>query len=150
MSSDNGIYILESRGPNYQLEYRVIHAQAIENIYYGAAPGDDNPVDAEVKRYFDKAIVHDNKVRAWKEAMEKEQAIFNNAMPLEYGISFLRHPQWSYPSDQEPLVEDTTIWLKYFAEWAHEAVEVLDFHGNPVPERVQKLLAAESTSTERR
>ncbi|HSG32223.1 MAG TPA: hypothetical protein VLB82_11850 [Thermodesulfobacteriota bacterium] len=34
MSADNGIYILVTKGINTEYEYRVVHAQAIENLYW--------------------------------------------------------------------------------------------------------------------
>ena len=49
MSADNGIYILKTPKDNNEgFEYRVIHSQAIENIYWDDVNGydydDPNPV----------------------------------------------------------------------------------------------------------
>lgn len=37
---------------------------------------------------------------------------------------------------------DETCWIPTFVEWAEGRAETLDFHGRPVPERLQRLLTA--------
>lgn len=92
MSADNGIYVLES--PLYGVangervvtplcEYRVIEAQAIENIHYYK----DGPLcDAEIVRYFGRSVVFYGKALALLHAhgMEEKCEI------LEYGVSIIR------------------------------------------------------------
>lgn len=83
MSVDNGIYILKtpsstSLGKELKLiEYRVIHAQAIDNIYYKGSP-----INAlELIRYFGRAKVMGHlDVTKEVEKLEKEISY------LEYGV----------------------------------------------------------------
>lgn len=47
MSSDNGIYVLKTKGP----EWRVSHLQAIDNIYYWANCCENPHIEEEITRY---------------------------------------------------------------------------------------------------
>ena len=91
MSADNGIYVLETPRqvvvgdelPPY--EYRIIHAQAIDNITYFP----EGPLrDAEVVNYFGKVKVLYNKTEALVEAHE----LADKCTILEYGVSVIHWP----------------------------------------------------------
>lgn len=92
MSADNGIYILESEGP----EWRVIEAQAIDNIRWNEDSGQTEPGYfnmKEVEGYFGNAEVFLSSKDADKEAFRLEREIAVSACPvLEYGISNIRLP----------------------------------------------------------
>lgn len=83
MSADNGIYI----GWFGDKEFRVIHAQAIDTVYY---PNGENAVQIVI--YFGEAAVFDSLEAAQKEAFRMEDEIMNNDFCpiLEYGISTLK------------------------------------------------------------
>jgi hypothetical protein len=87
MSADNGIYILKSDGP----EWRVAHAQAIENINYNRATGKTDPNHfniGEVVRYFGESQVFLSEEEALLEARRME-----SGYPiLEYGICDIHLP----------------------------------------------------------
>jgi hypothetical protein len=112
MSADNGIYILESKDG-----FRVIHAQAIENLYWwwkderlyddkwveaqkkagvenpykGMGESKDKLNPKELVRYFGKCEVFDTKQQALDEAQKKYNEIMKSEFPvIEYGISFIR------------------------------------------------------------
>jgi hypothetical protein len=90
MSSDNGIFVLQS--PNSltnTIEYRVAYAGAIENIDY-FEPGSDHYFAMEVL-IFGEAQVHTNELYALKEAMQMQEDIGYT----EYGICFI--PPRAYP-----------------------------------------------------
>jgi len=75
MSADNGIYILPSPTPN-GLEYRVAHAQAIENVDY-------DPMYEVL--LFSKAPVYASEQEAVLAAFEKAK----DYDVLEYGVAML-------------------------------------------------------------
>lgn len=79
MSADNGIYILVTKGP----EYRVIHTQSIDDIYWDAPIGDWN--EGIIKDRFDNAEVFNTEKAAWEEADEMAKSYDI----LEYGISMI-------------------------------------------------------------
>jgi hypothetical protein len=91
MSSDNGIYILKTpKDDGEGFDYRVIHAQAIENIYWddvNKCEGPD-PNPAILLEYFGEAPVM-TKDEAAKKAFEMEEEILEDDFCpiLEYGIS---------------------------------------------------------------
>jgi len=94
MSADNGIYILESEGP----EWRVVHAQAIENINWN--PETRTTCDSsffnndELKSYFGRCEVFTSKDDAVRAALAIEGEIAQSDFPvLEYGISFIHLPR---------------------------------------------------------
>jgi hypothetical protein len=101
MSADNGIYI----GYFSDGETRVIHAQAIDNLWY---PNDEN---AEmIVDYFKDAEVFNNRMEAGKKAFEMEDDIRWSDFPiLEYGIS-------------------TLVFSKSFKEYLKEAEEQRKFN----------------------
>ena len=93
MSADNGIYILKSDGP----EWRVIEAQAIENIYWNEKTKScaDQPYfnQKEVVRYFGRCEVFLSEEEVDVEACRLVQEIADSACPiLEYGISVIHFP----------------------------------------------------------
>lgn len=84
MSADNGIYILETLGP----EFRVAYAGAIDNIY-----GDFDDVIAhwkgdkeQIKEYFKDAF----KFNDLDEAVDKAQEMSDNYDYLEDGICLIK------------------------------------------------------------
>lgn len=84
MSADNGIFILQTYGP----EYRVVHAQAIENVY-GKFDETTNHWKGDPETllsYFGKSKVFTDVVEAYDyaENMSKDYEF------LEYGISLIR------------------------------------------------------------
>lgn len=84
MSADNGVYILETAGP----EYRVVHAQGIDSIY-GQFNDDTlhwNGDDEMIKHYFGEAPVFQN----LEEALDKAEDISHNYDYLEYGICLIK------------------------------------------------------------
>lgn len=81
MSADNGVYILKNtKADKNGFEYRVVHAQAIENIFVNV--NKYIPDAKMIKLYFDKAVVYDDKDEAQIEAdiLAEEEPV------LEYGI----------------------------------------------------------------
>lgn len=86
MSADNGIYI-----GHFDDGYRVIYAQAIENIY-------ESP--RYMRQYFDKLPVWRTLDRAYKEALRLNSNLAlegeNEGFPyiLEYGIQILELGKW--------------------------------------------------------
>jgi len=78
MSADNGIYILESLDG-----FRVIHAQAIENIYSYPHEGFNEDY---LKRYFGEAKLIETEEDAYKEALRLYKEISADGLPIEYGI----------------------------------------------------------------
>jgi len=100
MSADNGIYVLKTpvtEGAN-KFEYRVIHAQAIENLNWEEKkPGEGNP--KEIVRYYFGTTVYNNAEKALEVAEEMANEILNDDFCpiLEYGICVLPFPhsfQW--------------------------------------------------------
>lgn len=87
MSADNGVYILGTPIKNSkEKEFRVIHAQAIDNIYYNEKNDNEgNPV--YILNYFGncKILNYDDAIIE-AENLEKQYSI------LEYGISFIDLP----------------------------------------------------------
>ncbi|KKN99068.1 hypothetical protein LCGC14_0143150 [marine sediment metagenome] len=105
MSADNGIYVLESAGP----EYRVAHAMAIENINYNPdLPDDMGPPFFNmdwVNRLFGKCEVFTDINEAWKLAFKMEDEIMESDFPiLEYGVSTIKMPH-PFPCNQIEFYE---------------------------------------------
>jgi hypothetical protein len=69
MSADNGVYILETKGP----EYRVAYAHAIENIFNDAGM---------IREYFDESEIFFTR----KKALDKASEIYDNVKYTEYGV----------------------------------------------------------------
>lgn len=96
MSADNGIYI--GRFPktpgSTEYEYRTIHAQAIDNVFFQEPEG--NPYF--VVEYF-KEAEPTSEAEALNRAFAMEREILEDEMCpiLEYGISNLRFPHpWEW------------------------------------------------------
>ena len=91
MSADNGIYILQSGTDHVQ--FRIVHAQAIENIYYDSNYPVSNPsVNKEALiEYFADSVVYTDEDEAWKAARGLyDQVMFGeDGWPgiIEYGLS---------------------------------------------------------------
>jgi len=81
MSADNGIYILQTIDG-----FRVVHVQAIENIY----DGDGFNLEA-VAEYFGRSNILKNEVEAWEEAQILYDEIMNDdyCPIIEYGVQFI-------------------------------------------------------------
>lgn len=92
MSADNGIYILETEGP----EYRVRHLQAIENLNYDR----ENKVDTNssrvmienARRMWRNCKVFTDRDKALREADRQAGEILNDPICpiLEYGICSIK------------------------------------------------------------
>jgi hypothetical protein len=82
VSADNGIYVLESTGP----EYRVAHAQAIENICWKPDMGEFNR--KKVVLYFGGCHV----LRDRRKALIEAERQAKGCPILEYGIQFIEMP----------------------------------------------------------
>ena len=94
MSADNGVYILETKGP----EYRVTYASAIDNITYGEYTTPDPDYDGEwnkkeVREYFGNSKVHTSLDEAYKEAEE----LHKHWEWTEYGICILSYGHKEFP-----------------------------------------------------
>ena len=93
MSADNGIYILETEGP----EFRVAHLQAVENVDWDESKGKqtDNP-DVQIKNareMWANSKVFYSKDAALSEAAQILKDLSKNGFPCEYGISFVEIPR---------------------------------------------------------
>lgn len=118
MSADNGIYILESVAADGRSEFRVAHAQAIENANYippGFSPERDRQfwnLEYTWAIWHRSPIFHD-KDTAFKKAYE----IRNTLDICEYGVCLEYMPR-PFPTDDEAMefakrAEATTAsWLR--------------------------------------
>ena len=90
MSADNTVAILKTPDGKKGFEYRVVHAQAIENIYWEHPDGNSE----EVVRYFGKCQVLKDKHAAFEFAHEMEEQVLSDKFCpiLEYGISQISLP----------------------------------------------------------
>ena len=87
MSADNGIYILKAKDG-----YRVVHAQAIENLWWWDELHDDsdelNP--KYIFDYFNGSKVFKTKQEALSNAKKLYNEIINSGFPvIEYGIEWI-------------------------------------------------------------
>jgi len=92
MSADNGIYLLKTPADDGEsFEYRVIHAQAIDNIYWdGTAPDHNNP-DGVPEIFGACDILTEEEAN--KKAFELEEEVLNDDFGiLEYGVSTIELP----------------------------------------------------------
>lgn len=97
MSADNGVYILKTRGREEgQFEYRVTHAQAIDNLNYNALTGKDQKdfIPEEAFAYFDGCEVFSQEEAAFAQAKQ----IAKDYPLLEYGICLLDFSHQEYPT----------------------------------------------------
>ena len=114
MSSDNGVYILKTKHPDKEgYEYRVAHAQAIDNLYYDLEAEDhagiDSPYsqdffDLPANQIFGSSEVYTNEDLVWTEAHHLASEI----SILEYGTSSLEHPNqvFKYMTNEEMTAEE--------------------------------------------
>ena len=112
-SADNGIYILKTPDNKGSFEYRVVHAQAIDNIYWddnnpnGNTEG--NPV--QVVNYFGNCTVltHQDHARHLAESMAKEVLADDFCPILEYGINEIELPHsFNYYKEKAFKIIDAT------------------------------------------
>lgn len=97
MSADNGIYILKSPKDNGDgFEFRVTHAQAIENIYWNPDANEEGP-DVNPKSLID--YFGECELLTEQDAQDKALAIEKEILDddfcpiLEYGINTLEVPR---------------------------------------------------------
>ena len=93
MSANNGIYILETIHPANQdwREYRVVHAGAIENIYFEKKGREyDEPTNFGLWEVFGRSRVTNNELQALKIASRMADKVISDCGILEYGISTIR------------------------------------------------------------
>lgn len=99
MSADNGIYVLATKGP----EYRVTHAQGIENIYYDVSSGEqwENFIPEMTFEYFGECEVFTTEDAALRYAhrLAQEETV------LEYGVCSLSHPDQEFQTFTEEQIE---------------------------------------------
>jgi hypothetical protein len=106
MSADNGIYVLKTKmtgdKPPYFV-YRVIHAQAIENLYYDVTTGrhNENFTPEEVYSYFKECMPFFDE----GEALCYAHKLADQHPILEYGVCILDHGEQTFEtfSDEEML-----------------------------------------------
>ena len=86
MSADNGIYVGRFLKNEGGFEYRVIHAQAIENCEY------EELAQAYQVLYYGNSEVYDNEHYAWIEAEKLYDEIMESDCRIcEYGIHMLTY-----------------------------------------------------------
>jgi hypothetical protein len=86
MSADNGIYILKTLAPTGRgFEFRIIHAQAIENLTYQHPTG--NP--CEIINYYLDTKVMTNQNKALKSAHNLYEEYTKDGGYVEYGVSII-------------------------------------------------------------
>lgn len=104
MSADNGVYILQTKDG-----FRVIHAQAIDNISYNAdATGFNLRI---LYQYFCDSQCYKNKKQATDRAVELYEEIMNDDFcPVcEYGISFINAKDITFPKECPPCCANPSI-----------------------------------------
>jgi len=91
MSSDNGIYILKTPTKDKDIfEFRVIHAQDIEGIYWNNQKNDyqESPYAANLISYFGKEkVLTEEEADKMAFSLEKEIMSDDFCLILEYGIN---------------------------------------------------------------
>lgn len=117
MSSDNGVYILKTQHPSGEgFEYRVAHAQGIDNLYYDLEVDDyagiDSPYsqdffDFPANEFFGGCEVYTDEARAWNAAWAEA----GDHSILEYGVSMQEHPNqvFKYMTEEEMVAEEARI-----------------------------------------
>lgn len=83
MSADNGIYILKTKD-----QYRVIHAQAIENLWWSYIDMDneDEIVPTRIIEYYNDSLVFTDETKVQKVA----NIMLKNFPYVEYGIQTIK------------------------------------------------------------
>jgi len=113
MSADNGIYIgvFPTERNDQSREYRVIEAQAIDNLDFFPDEETEKKFNGENPRsiveYFGHAEVFHDLALAEKKAFSIEKEIADSYCPiLEYGISTIRfaHPYSFYQAHAKEIV----------------------------------------------
>lgn len=109
MSADNGIYILATKGKSFLTEYRVIHAQAIENINWQPDESGFNMLN--LWDYFKDSEVFFDQDSARKKAQSiYKEIIKNDFCPIvEYGICEINALNIEFPNEQPPCCNNPII-----------------------------------------
>lgn len=110
MSADNGVYILKTKARFPEIdsdyEYRVTHAQAIENIHWDQEKGDyreDGRFTPEIAfDYFGRCQVF----RTSLEATQFAHALADDIDILEYGVCVLDHKDQIFETFSEKEIEE--------------------------------------------
>jgi hypothetical protein len=112
MSSDNGIYILKTKQAGEHatgFEYRVVHAQCIENLYYDIDTGlyRENFIPEEAFAYFKECQTFFEEALALRYAHH----LADQAAILEYGVVELRHEEQEFEEfdEDQMMVYNTGI-----------------------------------------
>ena len=107
MSADNGVYIVK-----FPEGYRVVHAQAIDNIDY--FPKGSKERKRVLKQYFGKSKVFENVEDAYKEATKLYDEIIGDAFGIcEYGIQFIGEYESFSEVENECLPALREEWNEY-------------------------------------
>jgi hypothetical protein len=150
MSSDNGIYIGVFPTHDGLKEYRVIHAQAIDNCdYSGVVP--DSITDLYIVAYFGDARTFPNQSKAWTHARK----LAEEYTVLEYGVSEIKfdRPLIAISQDEaSKLLEE--YWKHRDSKRISERIDALLSKDNGQREQIHKkvadLIAAGYKQTSRR
>ncbi len=123
MSADNGVYILKTRGAGLQApfanndpqkavapfyEYRVLHAQCIENIYYRVESQSDH--DLFDQRTFVPEVAYDY-FKECQPLYDEDQArnyahqLADQTSILEYGVEILDHGEQVFQTFTDEEIE---------------------------------------------
>lgn len=90
MSADNGIYILQTKD-----QYRVVHLQAIENIYWSFIDGDWRNKDYKKRKYVPTRVIEmwgDCKyTRSRGVALEIAYNMASKLPICEYGVNIIKY-----------------------------------------------------------
>jgi len=112
MSSDNGIYILKTKQAGEYatgFEYRVLHAQCIENLYYDIDTGlyGENFIPEEAFAYFKECQTFFEEALALRYAHH----LADQHTILEYGVTTLHHEEQEFKefTDDQMMVYDTGV-----------------------------------------
>lgn len=104
MSADNGIYVLSTLTENGNREFRVAHAQAIENIEV-REPFGSYYMDA----IFGNSEVFSDSAKAFEYAIQLHNQIMNDFGIVEYGICQM-HFDRKFPSKEEAILPEGFNW----------------------------------------
>lgn len=102
MSADNGIYVASFPiADSTEVQWRVIHAQAIDNVDYGSMAEQD----ASRWAYFGDAKTFSNKKDALTYAHDLEEEILNDDFCniLEYGVNCIEFEHPLIPHTEEQI-----------------------------------------------
>lgn len=100
MSADNGIYILVTmKKDSHDCEYRVAHAQAIDNLDYGTEEDKQN----SMVQYFGKSKVYNE-----SDAILFAHDLAKNYSVLEYGVSTIDLTPQEFP--EIPYEQACNYW----------------------------------------